>query len=169
MPRKTTSFEQLEVWQKSRSLAGAIYKVSSQGSFARDFGLRDQLRRAAVSVMSNIAEGFGRFTRPEFRRFVVIARGSAAEVQSQLYLARDRLPPGEHQDLPPVPRSFGCSGIRASPIRTEERSFAPSTQHPAPCTQNPAPCPSTQPMHLVTGITSLRLAATPGRSAAGAS
>jgi len=101
MSRKTTSFEQLEVWQKSRSLAGAIYKVSSQGSFARDFGLRDQLRRAAVSVMSNIAEGFGRFTRPEFRRFVVIARGSAAEVQSQLYLARDLgyLSEAEHQDL----------------------------------------------------------------------
>ena len=101
MPRKTTSFEQLEVWQKSRSLAGAIYKVSSQGAFARDFGLRDQLRRAAVSVMSNIAEGFGRFTRPEFRRFVVIARGSAAEVQSQLYLARDLgyLSEAEHQDL----------------------------------------------------------------------
>jgi len=101
MPRKTTRFEQLEVWQKSRSLAGAIYKASSQGTFARDFGLRDQLRRAAVSVMSNVAEGFGRFTRPEFRRFITIARGSAAEVQSQLYLARDLgyLSEPEHQDL----------------------------------------------------------------------
>jgi four helix bundle protein len=101
MPRKTARFEQLDVWQKSRSLAVAIYKTSSHGTFARDFGLRDQLRRAAVSVMSNVAEGFGRFTRPEFRRFVTIARGSAAEVQSQLYLARDLgyLTEAEHQDL----------------------------------------------------------------------
>jgi len=101
MPRKTTRFEQLEVWQKSRSLAGAIYKASSHGTFARDFGLRDQLRRAAVSVMSNVAEGFGRFTRPEFRRFITIARGSAAEVQSQLYLARDLgyLSEAEHEEL----------------------------------------------------------------------
>jgi len=94
-------FEQLEVWQKARALAGAVYKASSQGSFARDFGLRDQLRRAAVSVMSNIAEGFGRFTRPEFRRFITIARGSVAEVQSQLYLAQDLgyLSVAEHQEL----------------------------------------------------------------------
>ena len=101
MPRKTTRFEQLEVWQKSRALAIEIYKMSSRGIFARDFGLRDQLRRAAVSVMSNVAEGFGRYTRPEFRRFIIIARGSAAEVQSQLYLARDLgyLSEAEHQDL----------------------------------------------------------------------
>ena len=101
MPRKTTRFEQLEVWQKSRALAVEIYKMRSHGIFARDFGLRDQLRRAAVSVMSNVAEGFGRYTRPEFRRFIIIARGSAAEVQSQLYLARDLgyLSEAEHQDL----------------------------------------------------------------------
>jgi four helix bundle protein len=89
MARTITRFEQLDVWQKSKTLAVAVYKTSSQGDFARDFGLRDQLRRAAVSVMSNIAEGFGRFTRPEFRRFLTIARGSVAEVQSHLYLAHD--------------------------------------------------------------------------------
>ena len=89
------------MWQKSRSLAIAVYQASSQGTFARDFGLRDQLRRAAVSVMSNIAEGFGRYTRPEFRRFITIARGSVAEVQSQLYLARDLsyLSDSDHRDL----------------------------------------------------------------------
>ena len=60
MPRRTTRFEDLAVWQKSRALAGDVYKASNNGPFARDFGLRDQLRRAAVCVMSNIAEGFGR-------------------------------------------------------------------------------------------------------------
>ena len=101
MPRKTTRFEQLEVWQKSRALAVEIYRTSSRGTFARDFGLRDQLRRAAVSIMSNVAEGFGRYTRPEFRRFLMIARGSAAEVQSQLYLACDLgyLSAAEHHEL----------------------------------------------------------------------
>jgi four helix bundle protein len=101
MARRTTRFEDLTVWQKSRALAGDVYKATNQGPFARDFGLRDQLRRAAVSVMSNIAEGFGRYTRPEFRRFVIIARGSIAEAQSQLYLARDLgyLTEAEHQEL----------------------------------------------------------------------
>jgi four helix bundle protein len=101
MPGKTARFEQLEVWQKSRMLACAVYSATSHGAFARDFGLRDQLRRSAVSVMSNVAEGFGRFTRPEFKRFITIARGSAAEVQSQLYLARDLgyLSDADHRDL----------------------------------------------------------------------
>ena len=88
-PTKVTRFEQLQVWQKAKVLTLEVYRTSRTGPFARDFGLRDQVQRAAVSVMSNIAEGFGRFTRPEVRRFLSIARGSAAEVQSQLYLARE--------------------------------------------------------------------------------
>ena len=84
-----TRFEDLTVWQKSKDLSVAIYRVTARGGFARDSSLRGQVRRAAVSVMSNIAEGFGRYTKPEIRRFVSIARGSVAEVQSQLYLARD--------------------------------------------------------------------------------
>jgi four helix bundle protein len=86
---KTSRFEELLVWQKSRELALAVYRQTGDGRFVRDWGLRDQVRRAAVSVMSNIAEGFGRYSRAEFRRFASIALGSAAEVQSQLYLARD--------------------------------------------------------------------------------
>ncbi|HEX5727358.1 MAG TPA: four helix bundle protein [Longimicrobiaceae bacterium] len=82
-------FEDLVVWQKSKDLALAVYQGTSAGPFARDFGLRDQVRRAAVSVMSNLAEGFGRYGSTEIRRFVTIARGSVAEVQSQLYLAHD--------------------------------------------------------------------------------
>lgn len=88
-PAKISRFEDLKVWQKSKSLAVTVYGVTRRSPFSRDFGLRDQLQRASVSVMSNIAEGFGRFTSPEVRRFLSIARGSAAEVQSQLYLARD--------------------------------------------------------------------------------
>ena len=82
-------FEEIEAWQKARELAGAIYAISNEGPFARDFGLRDQIRRAAVSVMSNIAEGFERSGDVEFRRFLAIAKGSAAEVRAQLYVALD--------------------------------------------------------------------------------
>lgn len=76
-------------WQKARDLVGAIYRIADNGAFAKDFGLRDQIRRAAVSIMSNIAEGFERASRPDFHRFVVIAKGSCAEVRSQLYIASD--------------------------------------------------------------------------------
>jgi four helix bundle protein len=82
-------FEDLVVWQKSRDLAVAIYRLTNQGPFTRDYGLRDQIRRAAVSVMSNIAEGFGRYSRSELRQYLSIARGSVTEVRSQLYLVRE--------------------------------------------------------------------------------
>jgi four helix bundle protein len=82
-------FEDLLVWIKAKQLCVAVYRATGQGRFARDFGLRDQIQRAAVSVMSNIAEGFERNSRAEFARFVSIARGSAGEVRSQLYLARE--------------------------------------------------------------------------------
>jgi four helix bundle protein len=86
---KLERFEDLEVWQQSRMIAKNIYIASSQGQFARDFGLRDQIRRAAVSIMSNIAEGFERGTNKEFIQFLYIAKGSAGEVRSQLYVALD--------------------------------------------------------------------------------
>jgi len=82
-------FEELAVWQKSRELTRQIYDVTGAGDFARDFGLRDQIRRAAVSIMSNIAEGHERGGRAEFHQFLVIAKGSCAEVRSQLYVALD--------------------------------------------------------------------------------
>lgn len=76
-------------WQKSRKLTQEIYRVTNEGTFAKDFGLRDQIRRAAVSVMSNLAEGFERAGRAEFHQFLVVAKGSCAEVRSQLYVALD--------------------------------------------------------------------------------
>ncbi len=82
-------FEDLVAWQKARKLTAEIYRLSSMGAFSRDFGLRDQIRRASVSVMSNIAEGFDRYSRPEFKQFLSIARGSCAEVRAQLYVAQD--------------------------------------------------------------------------------
>jgi four helix bundle protein len=80
-------FEDLAVWQEAADLAVAIYQATANGVFARDFGLRDQIQRAAVSVMSNIAEGFERYSRSELRHFLSIARGSVAEVRCQLHLA----------------------------------------------------------------------------------
>ena len=85
---KIEKFEDLIVWQKAHELAVGIYGLTSREPFCRDFGLRDQIQRSAVSVMSNIAEGFERYSRPEFRQFLSVARGSVAEVRSQLYLAR---------------------------------------------------------------------------------
>ena len=82
-------FEDLLVWQKAMRLCVAVYRATRGRDFARDFGLRDQIQRAAVSILSNIAEGFDRNSRAEFARFVSIARGSAGEVRAQLYLARE--------------------------------------------------------------------------------
>ena len=82
-------FEDIDAWQKARELVREIYRTSDDGPFARDFAFRDQIRRAAVSVMSNIAEGFGRAGNREFSQFLSIAKGSVSEVQSQLYIALD--------------------------------------------------------------------------------
>jgi four helix bundle protein len=82
-------FEELIAWQKARSLAALVYEVTRQEKFARDFGLSSQIQRSAVSAMSNIAEGFERSTKPDFLRFLTMAKASCAEVRSQLYVALD--------------------------------------------------------------------------------
>ena len=82
-------FEELIAWQKARVLTREVYQATEQGAFARDFGLKDQIRRASVSIMSNLAEGYERGTRQEFHRFVTIAKASCAEVRTQLYIALD--------------------------------------------------------------------------------
>ena len=86
---KIGRLEEIKAWQEARELVKEIYSVTSKGRFASDFGLRDQIRRASVSVMSNVAEGYARSSDKEFARFLNIALGSAAEVQSQLYVALD--------------------------------------------------------------------------------
>ncbi len=97
-------FEELEVWRTARAAVNAVYKASSDGAFSKDYGFRDQIRRAVVSIPSNIAEGFSRDSNREFIQFLFIvhpvkyipprllhgAGGSTAEVQSQLYTALDQ-------------------------------------------------------------------------------
>ena len=82
-------FEDIEAWQEARRLVQAIYALTGDGQFVKDFGLRDQIRRASVSIMSNIAEGFERGSDKNFARFLFMAKGSAGEVRSQLYIAAD--------------------------------------------------------------------------------
>jgi len=83
-------FEDIDAWQRARALVKEIYALTDQGDFAKDFSLKDQIRRASVSVMSNIAEGFERDGTKEFIQFLSIAKGSVGEVKSQLYVALDR-------------------------------------------------------------------------------
>jgi four helix bundle protein len=89
MAKRIERFEDFIAWQKARKLTSEIYKVTNQGKFGSDFGLKDQIRRAAVSSMSNLAEGFERGRPTEFHQFLSVAKGSCAELRSQLYVALD--------------------------------------------------------------------------------
>src|SRR3954469_16730816 len=82
-------FEDLIAWQKARELTREVYAITRRGTFARDFGLANQIQRAAVSVMSNLAEGFERGKRTEFHQYACISKGSCGEVRSNLYAALD--------------------------------------------------------------------------------
>jgi four helix bundle protein len=90
-------FEDLEVWKLSRVLTNRIYAASNDGKFSKDYDLKSQIRRAAVSVMSNIAEGYERGGNQEFIQFLSIAKASCGEVRSQLYLVRDQKYVGEDE------------------------------------------------------------------------
>ena len=84
-----TRLEDIQVWQKARQLTKKIYEITVNGDFAKDYGLRNQIQRASVSIMANIAEGFGRRSDKEFANFLNMAHGSVSEVQSHLYVALD--------------------------------------------------------------------------------
>ena len=84
------NFEDLNVWKQARLLTHEVYRLTKTEKFSRDFGLRDQIQRAAISVMSNIAEGFERGGNQEFSQFLYIAKASCGEVRSQLYVAFDQ-------------------------------------------------------------------------------
>ncbi len=86
---KLERFEEMEMWKSARALVVKVYSISHAPMFAHDYALRDQIRRASVSIVSNIAEGFESQSNPSFCRFLASARGSAAEVRAQLYLASD--------------------------------------------------------------------------------
>lgn len=86
---KVISFEDLKVWKVSRILVRSIYQLTSNGKFNKDFGLREQIQRASVSIMNNIAEGFERNNNKEYIKFLGYSKGSAGEVRSMLYVATD--------------------------------------------------------------------------------
>jgi len=94
-------FEDIKAWQEARALTKQIYLLTNSGDIARDFGLRDQLRRSAVSILSNIAEGFERGGDKEFIQFLYIAKGSCGEMRAQLCVAHDvgYLPEQDWQQL----------------------------------------------------------------------
>ena len=98
---KFSKFEEILAWQKAYEVTLRVYKLTASGGFAKDFGLRDQIRRASVSIMANIAEGHGRRSNTEFANFLNPARGSTAEVQSHLHIARglDYVPESDFQHL----------------------------------------------------------------------
>ena len=84
------SFEDLHVYQRARDLTNKVYACTREGAFSRDHGLADQIRRACVSILSNIAEGFERGAKAEFIQFLFIAKGSCGEVRAQLQIAHDQ-------------------------------------------------------------------------------
>ena len=138
-------FEELEAWQKARELTQAIYRVATSDRFAKDFGLRDQICRAAVAVMSNVAEGFERGGNAEFIHFLAIARGSAGEVESQLYVALDqgyltqerfaelyKLTGSTKRLIGGLVKYLKSSGLKG-------RTYKERGSYPEPETQNPEP------------------------------
>jgi four helix bundle protein len=111
-------FEDIIAWQKARALTKTMYEITRSGSFSKDFDLKTQIRRAAVSIMSNIAEGYERGGAKEFRQFLSIAKASCAELRSQLYVAADTgyLKENEFQSLLSQSEEVGriIGGLRAS-------------------------------------------------------
>lgn len=118
MSERIERFEDFRAWQQARELTAKIYRVTDSGVFARDFGLRDQIRQAAVSIMSNIAEGFERGRPKEFHQFLSIAKASCAELRSQLYVAFDvgHVPQNTFDELMAQATATGqlMGGLRAS-------------------------------------------------------
>ncbi len=87
---KIEKFEDIIAWQKALELSNLIYSVTNKDKFSKDYGLKDQIRRASVSIVSNIAEGFERESNNQFIYFLVIAKGSAGELRAQIYIAKNQ-------------------------------------------------------------------------------
>ena len=87
---KVNSFEELEIYKSARELTKSVYAESKKDPFSKDFALKDQIRRSAVSIMANIAEGFERKTNPDFSRFLFMAKGSSGELRAHLTVALDQ-------------------------------------------------------------------------------
>jgi len=106
---KAQEFEELNVYQRAKELTNRVYELTRDGAFSRDFGLVDQIRRASVSVMSNIAEGFERGTNAEFVHFLYIAKGSCGEMRAQISIAFDQkyIAKADYNDLTDRCRRIG--------------------------------------------------------------
>jgi four helix bundle protein len=129
-----SNYRNLDVWQKARVLAKDIYILTR--SFPRDetFGLISQMRRTAISIICNIAEGQGRWTRPDYRRFLLIARGSAFELEAQLVIAEDI---GYIDDAEPLTErtieiTRMLNGLLRYVAKVQRKPSAPRPLRPAP-------------------------------------
>ncbi len=87
---KITKFEDIDIWKEARKLVNMVYDLTGKSAFKKDFGLKEQIQRAAVSCMSNVAEGFDSGTNTQFIQYLIYTRRSSSEVQSELYAALDR-------------------------------------------------------------------------------
>ena len=114
-------FEDLRVWQEARRLVSSIYAFTRQPSLANDFALKNQLRRAALSVMNNIAEGFERRTKADFAHFLDIAKGSAGEMRSMTYVLEDE-GYGAHSDVLAMRESYEGLSVGIAALTTIIRS-----------------------------------------------
>jgi len=138
-------FEEIDAWKQARELVREVYKATRKDAFSRDFGLINQITRAAVSCMTNIAEGFGRRGNRDFARFLDIAKGSVTEVQSLLYVARDLdyIDDEEFWKMYRMGESSASliggfiSFLRNNIDHTAEDQQQYGTQNPEPRTQNP--------------------------------
>lgn len=133
MKKKVERFEDLIAWQKARTLTAEIYRESSKGRFAKDFALCDQIRRCAISVPSNIAEGFERWSLRELHKFLTYAKGSCGELKTQLYIAGDVGYLSEEALRPLLKQAESVSEIigrlRSSIERPRTQDAARRTQH----------------------------------------
>ena len=136
-------FEEIEGWQKARELTGFVYEITRQERFAKDFGLKDQIRRAAVSAMSNIAEGFERDGRAEFVQFLSIAKASAERCNpNSICLDQGYISPVEFERGYTLCKETAISSeaswsISATPIQGNKRQPANPKPEPNPPTRNP--------------------------------
>ena len=136
-------FEDIVAWQEARKLAAMVYALTSQGPFAKDFGLRDQIRRPAVSVASNIAEGFERNGNRELAKFLWIAKGSSGEVVSQLYTALDVGYVSQEQLIAISEQSRHCSYLIYKFIQSLKNSSLSGERYKPPQTPQTSQTPQT--------------------------
>ena len=138
MSEAIVRFEDFIAWQKARALTARVYAVTGRGEFTKDYGLRDQLRRASVSIMANIAEGFERGRPAEFHQYLSVAKASCAELRSHLYVALDAqyLTKEDFTNLKSEAEEAGriLGGLRVR--STKARQIAPITHHSTPITHH---------------------------------